>query len=153
MERIAQEWSAGNRNNRPLSCMVVDVDFFKAVNDTYGHDVGDNVLKQTAAAIKSGLRTQDVVCRVGGDEFLVICPDTSLDAAMKCAERMREAVHGAAINCGRIQIKASISVGVACRDPATADFEAFMKVADQGLYVAKQNGRDCVATTQSLAPR
>ena len=153
MERIAQEWSAGNRNKRPLSCMVVDVDFFKAVNDTYGHDVGDSVLKQTAVAIKSGLRTQDVVCRIGGDEFLVICPDTSLDAAMMCAERMREAVHGVAINCGQIEIKASISVGVACRDPATADFEAFMKVADQGLYVAKQNGRNSVATTQSLVPR
>jgi diguanylate cyclase (GGDEF)-like protein len=152
MERIAQEWSAGNRTKRPLACMVVDIDSFKAVNDTYGHDVGDIVLKQTATAVKSGLRAQDVVCRVGGDEFLVICPDTSLEAAMMCAERMRLAVQSVSIDAGPGKIKSSISVGVARRAPEMTDYDALIKVADLGLYVSKQNGRNCVATTQSQTP-
>ncbi len=151
MERIAQEWSAGNRTHRPLSCMVVDVDAFKTINDTYGHDVGDSVLRQAAAALKSGLRGQDVVCRVGGDEFLVICPDTTLDAALMCGERVRHAVETIPIETGVLQLKSSISVGVATRLPVMPDVDALIKAADQGVYAAKQRGRNCVATVQAVS--
>jgi diguanylate cyclase (GGDEF)-like protein len=149
MERITQEWSAGNRSKRPFACMVIDVDAFKIINDTYGHDVGDSVLKQTALAIKGGLRVQDVVCRVGGDEFLVICPDTDFAAAMMCGERVRHAVESVPINAGMLQIKGSISVGVACRDTSMPDVDALIKVADQGVYLSKQRGRNCVSSLQT----
>ncbi len=152
MERLPQEWSASTRTKRPLSALVVDVDSFKTINDTYGHDVGDSVLKQVAAALKTGLRTPDVVCRVGGDEFLVICPDTSLDAAMLCGERIRSAVETIPIKAGTLGIglKGSISVGVACRDADVPSVEALVKAGDQGVYLAKQRGRNCVATLQKI---
>jgi diguanylate cyclase (GGDEF)-like protein len=149
MERIAQEWSAGDRTKRPLSCMMVDVDNFKTINDTYGHDVGDSVLKQAAAALKTGLRTQDVVCRIGGDEFLVICPDTDVAAVLLCGERLRSSVEAVAIDSGVVQLKGSISVGVATRTPNLADVDALIKTADQGVYLAKQRGRNCVASVQA----
>lgn len=149
MERITQEWSAGSRSPRPLSCLMIDVDAFKTINDTYGHDIGDSVLKQTAEALKSGLRTPDVVCRVGGDEFLVICPDTDLAAALLCGERVRSAVERVAIETGQVQLKGSISVGVATRDAGMANIDALIKAADQGMYVAKQRGRNCVASVQT----
>ncbi|QID18284.1 diguanylate cyclase [Nitrogeniibacter mangrovi] len=148
IDRIAQEWSASMRSRRPLSCMVIDIDNFKQINDTYGHDVGDAVLRQAASAIKLGLRSQDVVARTGGDEFLVLCPDTDLRAAMHCAERLREAVHGARVSVSRLNLRVTISVGVAERDASMPDADAMIKRADQGAYVAKAQGRDQVATVQ-----
>jgi diguanylate cyclase (GGDEF)-like protein len=148
MERFAQEWAASGRTGRPLSCMMIDVDAFKTINDTYGHDVGDSVLKQTAAALKSALRTPDVVSRIGGDEFLVICPDTDLAAALQCGERVRQAVAALSVKAGSLQLKLGISVGVAVRVPAMSDVEALIKVADQGVYLAKQGGRNRVSSAQ-----
>jgi diguanylate cyclase (GGDEF)-like protein len=151
IERFQQEWQATNRSKRPLACMVVDIDNFKSINDTYGHDVGDVVLKQTALAIKSGLRAQDVVCRTGGDEFIVICPETDLAAALVCGERARKAVASVRIAPGEREIKASISVGVAVRDAKMPDIDALIKCADEGVYKSKQQGRNCVVTIQSSA--
>ncbi|MBI3141053.1 MAG: diguanylate cyclase [Rhodocyclales bacterium] len=151
MERLQQEWSATTRSNRPLACMVIDLDQFKQVNDTYGHDVGDTYLKQTAQAVRKGLRVQDVVCRTGGDEFLVICPDTDLPAALVCAERMRHSVESTPVKAGLLQLKATMSVGVAVREPAMTDAETLIKRADQGVYLAKQRGRNRVASTQATS--
>ena len=144
MERVEQEWSSSSRNKRPLACMVVDVDEFKRINDTHGHDVGDAVLRQAASALKAGLRAQDVVSRIGGDEFLVICPDTSMEAAVACAERMRLFVESTLITAGTLQLRASVSIGVAVRDDGMTDADAMIKRADQGVYVAKGRGRNCV---------
>jgi two-component system cell cycle response regulator len=149
MERIVQEWSAGDRNKRPLSCMVIDLDAFKRINDTYGHDVGDSVLKSTAAAIKSGLRIQDVVCRIGGDEFLAICPDTDLAAAMACGERVRLAVAALPLEADGVHLQGSVSIGVATRDVPMSGVDALIKMADRGVYLAKDRGRNCVAAAQS----
>lgn len=151
VERFLQEWQAANRNSRPLSCMVVDVDNFKRINDTYGHDVGDRVLKLAAQAIKSGMRAGDVVCRTGGDEFLVISPETDLGSACACAERIRGAVAGLTLNAGQQSFSVSVSIGVATRCPETADIDALIKLADDGVYQAKQQGRNCYVTTQRLA--
>lgn len=150
IERFQQEWQAANRNKRPMACMMVDVDNFKIINDTHGHDVGDVVLKQTALAIKSGLRARDVVCRTGGDEFLVICPETDLHAALICGERVRKAVAEARFTTGTLELKGSVSVGVASRDASTLDIDALIKQADEGVYQAKQGGRNCVMTIQKL---
>ena len=149
MERIAQEWAAGDRNKRPLSCMVIDLDAFKGINDTYGHDVGDNVLKSTAVAIKSGLRVQDVVCRIGGDEFLAICPDTDLIAAMACGERVRLAVAAIPLEANGVRLRGSVSIGVATRDVPMSGVDALIKMADRGVYLAKDRGRNCVASVQN----
>jgi len=149
MDRMQQEWAASTRGKRPLGCMVIDLDQFKQVNDAYGHDVGDNYLVQVAEAIRTALRLQDVVCRTGGDEFFVVCPDTDLPAALACAERVRRAVEATAVSSGGLTIKATMSVGVAVREIAMADVEALMKRADQGVYMAKQRGRNRVASPQA----
>lgn len=151
VEFFRREWLAANRSKRPLGCMLVDVDNFKAVNDSYGHDIGDLVLKQVSLAIKSGLRAQDVVCRTGGDEFTVICPETDLRAALMCAERIRRDVAELKLDTVKADLKCSLSIGVAVRDEGTLDIDALLKRADEGVYAAKQRGRNRVATVQRLA--
>lgn len=153
IDRLAQEWASSQRSRLPLSCMVIDVDAFKQINDTYGHDVGDQVLMQASGAIKQALRSQDVVARVGGDEFVVICPETSLEAAVVCGERLRKAVERLQVDAAGTPISLSISVGVATRDSTMPDPDALVKRADQGAYLAKQRGRNKVGTVQALAPR
>jgi diguanylate cyclase (GGDEF)-like protein len=148
IERFQQEWQASNRSRRPLACMMIDVDRFKTINDTHGHDVGDMVLKRTAQAIKSGLRAQDVVCRTGGDEFVVICPETDLAAALVCAERVRKSVVDVKLTAGELDIRGSVSIGVAARELDMADIDALLKRADEGLYHSKQGGRNRVACVQ-----
>ncbi|MDY0011647.1 MAG: diguanylate cyclase [Rhodocyclaceae bacterium] len=150
IERMTQEWAASQRSRRPLSCMVIDVDGFKQINDGYGHDVGDRVLVQASSALKLALRSQDVIARTGGDEFLVICPETSLEAAVVCAERLRKAVEGARLTADGVALGVTISVGVATRDGTMADPDALLKRADQGAYLAKQRGRNKVGTVQSI---
>ncbi|ANQ84612.1 response regulator [Azoarcus olearius] len=151
IDRMQQEWTAAKRNGRPLSCMIIDLDGFKQINDTYGHDVGDMVLRQSADALRLALRGQDVICRTGGDEFLVICPDTDLAQGLSCAERLRAAVDALAIVTGADTLGLTISIGVAVRDDSMADLDALMKRADQGAYLAKQRGRNCVASVQGGA--
>lgn len=150
IERFQQEWLASNRSKRPLSCLVIDIDYFKTINDSHGHDIGDLVLKETAQAIKSGLRAQDVVCRMGGDEFLVICPESDLAAARICGERVHQAVAGMHLTAGTLKLTGSISVGYATRDAGTDDIDALMKRADESVYLAKQQGRNCIASVQEV---
>lgn len=152
MERIGQEWAASLRSGRPLACMVVDLDQFKPVNDRYGHDVGDAYLRQVAAAIRGAVRVHDLVCRTGGDEFLVICPDTGLQAALTCAERIRCAVERTPVVAGELRLQACLSVGVAEREPSMPNADALIKCADEGVYLAKQQGRNRVASPQPGQP-
>ena len=118
------------------------------MNDTYGHDVGDQVLSQGATAIKRSLRAQDVISRTGGDEFLVICPDTTMEAALVCAERIRRSVEIMSINVGDQVLRVTISVGVAVRDRTMSDPDVLIKRADESAYVAKAQGRNRVAALQ-----
>jgi len=148
IERIEQEWAASSRNKRPLSCMVIDVDNFKAINDSHGHDVGDAVLRETALALKTGLRSHDVISRIGGDEFLVVCPETDLPSALICAERMRKAVEGLEVESGSVRLRGSVSVGIAVRDATMDDADALIKCADRGVFLAKQRGRNRLAAVQ-----
>lgn len=148
IERFHQEWLAANRSKRPMACMMIDIDHFKTINDSHGHDVGDMVLKQTALAIKSGLRAQDVVCRTGGDEFIVICPETDLQAALVCGERVRKAVAEVKLSTGTLALMCSVSVGIAVRDEKITDIDTLIKRADEGVYKAKQEGRNCVVAIQ-----
>jgi len=152
MERMEQEWAAAIRANRPLSCLVIDLDEFKRINDAHGHDVGDVVLRQTSTALKRGLRAHDVICRTGGDEFLVICPDTTLQAAIACAERVRKSVASATVVAGNIELHPSISIGVAVREDGMEVVDALIKCADRSLYLAKERGRNRIGTLQTPPP-
>lgn len=152
IERVQQEWLVSSRTRRPLATMVIDVDQFKTYNDTHGHDVGDAVLRQVAASVKGALRAQDIVARTGGDEFLVICPDTGLDAALACAERVRFAVESTPLAMSGQTLNMSVSIGVATRDTVMTEPDALIKRADQALYLAKNKGRNRIMTVQSLRP-
>lgn len=153
MDRMAQEWAGALRAGRKLSCMVIDVDEFKVVNDTYGHDVGDLVLQRVSVAIKQVLRAQDMVARTGGDEFIAICPDTPLPSALVGAERVRQAVEKVVVCSGMLRLKVSVSIGVAERDENMAGPEALIKRADQSLYLAKQRGRNRISAIQQSGPQ
>ncbi|MER2553296.1 MAG: diguanylate cyclase [Thauera sp.] len=148
IDSMEAEWATATRHNRAFSVMIVDLDGFKAINDTHGHDVGDMALRHAAEALRSALRTQDVICRTGGDEFLVLCPDTDLRAAMVVAERLRLAAQARAVETGGPQIFLTASVGVAMRVPEMAGVDALIKCADDGVYRAKQRGRNCIVALQ-----
>ena len=150
MDRMQQEWAMAVRRERPLACMVIDLDNLKQINDAHGHAAGDNVLKLCASAFRDEMRAQDVLARSSGDEFLVICPDTSLEAALTCAERMRAAVETLPIVNGARTVHGSVSIGVAVRDATTPDADALIRLADQSAYLAKRH-RNSVATVQSNA--
>ncbi|MBN8476946.1 diguanylate cyclase [Sulfuritalea sp.] len=148
MDRLQQEWAMANRNQRPLACMVVDMDNLKQINDAHGHVVGDNALKLVASAFKDEIRAQEVLARSGGDEFMVICPDTTLEAALACAERMRAAVEALPVVGSTPALRGSVSIGVAVRDATTPTPDALIGLADQGAYLAKRR-RNAVATVQT----
>ena len=144
MESLTQTWSASIRYNEPLSCMMIDADGFKQINDNYGHDAGDEVLIQLSQKLRAGVRGADIVCRLGGDEFLIICPNTTIDKALIVAEKMREQVANLRVSVKGGEWIGSISVGVAERTLEINDIEKLMKAADNGVYLAKQNGRNRV---------
>ncbi len=148
MERLDQSWSAASRSGRPLSVMVIDIDAFKKINDTYGHAAGDAALKATAETLRLFARKQDAVCRMGGEEFLVVCQDADLKAALQSAERLRGAVAANTVEAEGAQIRLTISVGVACREEACTDVDALVRSADQATYAAKNAGRNriCIYT-------
>ncbi len=144
MKILKQEWAFATRKKLPLSCLILDVDHFKNVNDTYGHDVGDLVLKQIAATISKSIRTSDVVCRYGGEEFLILCKSTTLDGAELVGNRIRKQIEQTIIQSNKQCIRATVSIGVAERTDATTGFHAMLKKADQALYQAKNSGRNRV---------
>lgn len=152
-ERMAQAWSSAQRSGAPLSVMVIDVDEFKTVNDKHGHAVGDQVLKQVGKALRKVLRQSDLVARVGGDEFYVICPGSSLREAMMGAMRLCVAIREIQVvgPSGEV-IKTSTSIGVATYDKTTMpDLDTLIQTADKGAYVVKKRGRNNVASVQVTA--
>jgi len=142
MDRMQQEWSAADRNDRPMACMVIDVDHFKSINDTHGHDVGDTVLRRVAETLKQTARMQDVIARLGGEEFLVLCPNTDSAAAAQCAERLRQSIQNLRVPNGTGELQVTISIGVAALDAEMIGPDAMIKAADQAVYAAKQSGRN-----------
>lgn len=145
MLQLQQLWHETQRSRLPLSCMMIDADGFKAINDTYGHDAGDIVLKRLANELRHRVRTDDLVCRLGGDEFLVICPNTDLHGACHLAEQIRSMVARLRVQAGKDgHWQGSISVGVAVSTPEMTSIDTLLKIADDGVYMAKHAGRNCV---------
>ena len=149
MRSLAQEWELARHNDAPLACMMIDADDFKAVNDTHGHDAGDAVLRALSARLQHAARTDDVVCRLGGDEFLVICVGTPLEGALLLGEKIRREVSDLKVTVGDDLWRVSISVGVAARSSGMTGIDDLKRIADKGLYQAKQRGRNCVASVET----
>jgi diguanylate cyclase (GGDEF)-like protein len=145
MKRLDQEWSRAARMQGPLSVIMIDIDHFKSVNDRFGHDVGDHVLQSTARLIHRMLRRGDTCARMGGEEFLLICPNTPAENAMAVAERIRAAVEGQVLQMGNAQGAVTLSLGVGTMTPGTPTIDALVKMADEAVYEAKRTGRNrCV---------
>lgn len=135
-------------SNKPITAMMCDIDKFKAVNDTHGHDVGDAVIAEVANRIRKNVRNVDIACRYGGEEFVVIMPDTDIAYANVVAERIRREVeeHPVIAGNGSKQIYTTISMGLSCIHPETDCPQDLMKRADTALYAAKRAGRNKVVT-------
>jgi diguanylate cyclase (GGDEF)-like protein len=141
---LASEMSRAARSRLPLSIMMMDIDGFKDINDSHGHLTGDAVLASVGSTLVRLLRQSDIRCRYGGDEFLIILPDTKLPAAIEVAETLRRAIQGVEVTSPRGVVTVTPSIGVAARAQGELDITSFIDRADVALYEAKQNGRNCV---------
>lgn len=144
MEQVEVELARAKRNGLPVSVIVMDIDFFKAINDEYGHQAGDAVLKSMVAQVSESLRPHDLIGRIGGEEFMVLLPDTPHASAATFAERVRQRIASMSVAVDDAIIYTTVSIGVAefGRDGASVD--QVFKVADERLYQAKHAGRNCV---------
>jgi len=141
----AVEAARMKRNASPASLVLLDLDRFKAVNDSYGHPIGDAVLRQVAQVLAAEVRAVDTLARLGGEEFAILLPDTPLAEAAKFAERIRAAIEKHTFNVGGIELDLTASIGAASIDPHAPDpFAAAYRDADRMLYHAKENGRNRV---------
>jgi two-component system cell cycle response regulator len=133
----------------PVAALLIDVDHFKRVNDTFGHDIGDEVLREFAVRLATNVRAVDLACRYGGEEFVVIMPDTQLAAAARIAERLRLHISGSPFRVMGAEepLQVTISVGVACTQGENDTPEALLKRADAAVYEAKATGRNQVVSS------
>ncbi len=144
-ERLANEWSMHQRHGGALAVWVTDLDHFKAVNDTYGHPAGDEVLRRTSEIIRASVRTTDMAARYGGEEFVVIAPHCDLAGVLKTAERFRARLANTSVIIESRSINVTVSIGVAAWPEDTACSAAdLLAMADRALYAAKDAGRNNV---------
>jgi two-component system cell cycle response regulator len=131
---------------KPLSLLILDIDYFKSINDGFGHDAGDDVLREFAMRVRKSIRGIDLACRYGGEEFVVVMPETDMAVAALVAERIRRRIAGEpfAIQKGAAGVDVTISIGIAALAPGENDAQALLKRADQALYRAKRDGRNRV---------
>jgi diguanylate cyclase (GGDEF)-like protein len=143
-ELASQKLKSATRFKKPLSLMVCDIDYFKKVNDTYGHDIGDLVIKGFGEVLRRVKRDTDIVGRFGGEEFVVACEETDDRGAAQLAERIRTELESTTFHSDQGQVKVTCSVGVAPFPAAGETWEALFKAADEALYVSKRTGRNRV---------
>jgi two-component system, cell cycle response regulator len=145
-KKFEEEISRAQRGATPLSCMMLDIDFFKKVNDTYGHDFGDFVLIEMANILRNNLRVYDIITRIGGEEFMVVLPSTDLVNAKIAAKKIREKVEEYDFKKDEKAVKLTVSIGVfGCPgNQIVTDVDKYIKYADQALYNAKFTGRNRV---------
>jgi diguanylate cyclase (GGDEF)-like protein len=138
------EWSRYQRHRRPMSLVLFDIDRFKSINDDFGHHAGDQVIVQVADICQKQKRKSDIVARFGGEEFLILLPETRLQAAQRVAERLRRKVETSALSVASNAIRATISIGVSEANPSMDTVFDLIKLADRALYMAKDSGRNRV---------
>ena len=144
IEMADKEIARAARHGRPLALCIIDVDWFKPINDRYGHISGDEVLRQIAAMVRTQARNDDVAARIGGEEFALLLPECDPEAALACAERLRETVAAATFSPGGEQRQITVSIGIAVLGPQLGTRRALMAAADTALYAAKRGGRNQV---------
>ena len=134
------------QGGEPVGALLVDIDYFKRINDSFGHDVGDEVLKEFAVRLATNVRAIDLACRYGGEEFVVIMPDTGLETAHRIAERLRLHVAGSPFRVSGVEdpLSVTISIGVACTGEEEESPDQLLKRADEAVYDAKAKGRNQV---------
>jgi diguanylate cyclase (GGDEF)-like protein len=142
------EFARAQRMNRAFCCMMLDLDHFKQVNDTYGHPVGDQVLKEFANRCKRSVREVDLVGRYGGEELIIFLPETDRPTSMQVAERLRASIAEKPVQIQEKEITLTVSIGVATKDENTQQLETLIARADQAMYIAKHRGRNCVAVSK-----
>src|SRR5215475_12632969 len=138
--------ASAKKSEAPTAFVIMDIDYFKAVNDTHGHDIGDEVLKEFANRIAANVRGIDLACRYGGEEFVVVMPDTDLSFAYSISERLRHSIETTPVKISRAPnaLNITISIGIAGLENGDASAEALLRRADQALYRAKRSGRNKV---------
>ncbi len=148
--RLQEEFSRAERYKIPLSCIMFDIDYFKKINDTYGHRVGDMVLREFAQFVKTRTRKSDVFARYGGEEFIMLLPQTTAKGALSEAERLKEAVGSHRFHADHGEIRIAISMGISCSPhKKIKNYDDLINSADNSLYVAKAKGRDRIVVTPS----
>jgi len=150
-ERLNGELAHAVRHGLHLGCVMIDVDYFKKINDTYGHQFGDHVLRKIAELARTTMRRGSIIGRYGGDEFVLILPFASCSNAVLMSERFRRAVEGAVFTDGRREAHVTVSCGAASypEDAEEASDDALLRVADAALYKAKERGRNRTETPSS----
>ncbi len=144
-DELARHFSESARYDRPLSLALIDLDFFKKVNDTYGHAVGDQVLKTVSRIFLESIRSTDLAARYGGEEFAVVMPETEMEAALSFAEKIRSLVEETSVETDQGSIRVTVSIGISSAPhPDIATPKALIEDADGCLYRAKEGGRNQV---------
>ena len=144
-DHLTTELSRAKRSGKAMSVVLADVDYFKKVNDTYGHAAGDAILREASSRMRTALRAYDSIGRYGGEEFLIVLPDCDTAAAIVVAERARTCVAATPVRVGDAEIPLSISLGVASTQSCPEDPDGLIHAADSALYRAKSGGRNRVA--------
>ncbi|MBU2870077.1 diguanylate cyclase [Colwellia sp. E2M01] len=141
-ESLKQEYAKARRYDKDLSLIMLDLDYFKLLNDNYGHQCGDMVLIEVSALIDSLLRIEDIFGRYGGEEFAIIVPEAQLHGAMELAQRICKTIASTPLTYNGQELKVTISLGVAQLSDKESNYEALITLADKALYAAKHNGRN-----------
>jgi diguanylate cyclase (GGDEF)-like protein len=143
-ERMQEEFLRAKRTDQPCSLILFDIDFFKDINDEYGHQAGDEVIRLTAEQVRKKVRATDIAGRYGGEEFGIVLIDTDADSARYLAERLRKSIAAMTVDYDGCKINFTISLGVAEITEEIDQYHHWLECADQALYRAKESGRDCV---------
>ena len=146
LSTLAREWGDPRSDAPPVACLMIDADNLKLINDAHGHAAGDDVLKGLALKLRDAIRSDDVACRLGGDEFFVIAPATTMEGALRLAEKIRRDVSELRIPAGDTHWHGSVSIGVAVRDETMSGPDDLLRAADTAAYAAKHAGRNLIAT-------
>lgn len=151
MNRLNELWASHDRYGQSFSCIMLDIDHFKLFNDTHGHAAGDQVLKTTADLLAGNTRKTDKVCRIGGEEFLVLCPNVGIDGVAVCAEHLRAAVEQHSFEYRKSSLQVTVSLGAAERTAGMVKPDDLLKAADDALYRSKAEGRNRVTVVEGSA--
>jgi len=141
------------REQRPFSLLIFDIDLFKSVNDRFGHDAGDSVIRHVADVCRNSVGASDILARLGGEEFILLLPGTTGEEAMARADDMRRRLEATPFEIDGSKVRVTVSIGVAEAAPPTDSIGDLMKRADQALYQAKREGRNCVRYARKVSKR